>query len=671
MGLRESDIARAVRAQEAAARDPSAYVRLVAGPGTGKSHTVEARVAWLLLGGADIDSIRVVSFTRAAAYDLRSRVVRHCANLGIGDSERLNVTTLHALALRVLRKGGFLEAYPADPVVLDEWELKYLFDSELSATIDRTPGRCELMRRDYEAYWSTGTWDSPNLERADPEISEDERKAFIRFHGPIVQLYSCVLPGEVVRHCVDRANAGLVSLQEHAPTSHLVVDEFQDLNPADQELVDLLAAESESLFVAGDDDQSVYSFRFAAPTGLERFPERHRTVGDHVLGDCFRCTPRIVRAASDVILNNALPERIEKPLNSLYGTADPPVDGEVLRWRFSTGRAEARAIGGSCRALIDAGMPADAILILMGNTNAVERLLQEELANHDVPFDRWGGKRLADTTSGRFVSALLRMLTDEDDRVAIRTLMGLQDGVGIKTCAKVGALALSANLNYAELFRRPLPEGVFDHRCGSAIGGVSDLLGAIQEWDLSDELGQRGPELEGLLRVTVSDEASTDWLAAIDNLPDQMALAELLAYLSADSEGGRDRVLAAIDERLGVEGDRLERPARVRLMTMHGAKGLDGRVVFIPGLEDEFFPGRKRIGNAGLVLEAARLLYVSLTRARVAAIVSLAERLFVFGKTRSSPPSRFAAHLDGPFVGRAMPLSSEEAEQLVAASDLL
>jgi len=213
-------------AQRAAATDPSPHVRVMAGPGTGKSQTIEQRVCWLVEGGADPGRIVVVSFTRASAEDLRARVAKACSEANLDPAVR--VGTLHSFALRALRAAGRLKAYPADPAVLQRWEVDHIFDAEFGETagVGSLPRR-RLIRADHEAFWQTGEHTPPQVTPPDPPISEDERNGFRTFHGPRTQLYSCVLPGEIVRLCVDHMQAGTLDPAELLKIDHLIVDEFQ------------------------------------------------------------------------------------------------------------------------------------------------------------------------------------------------------------------------------------------------------------------------------------------------------------------------------------------------------------------------------------------------------------------------------------------------------------
>jgi DNA helicase-2/ATP-dependent DNA helicase PcrA len=649
-------------------RAQSDQVRVVAGPGTGKSATVEERVRWLLAElGVEASRVYAVSFTRASTTDLRRRVLAYCEGHGVAGHD-VNVSTLHSLALRILRAAGLLGAYPAGPMVMDDWELKNIFDAEFSNSYGRPPGRCGEIRRDHEAYWSTGTHDPPNFIPPDPPIAEDERQAFRAFHSPRTQTYSCVLPGEIVRKCVESIDAGNLDPVDLLDMDKLIVDEFQDLNPCDLEFVDRLIQRGVTTFVAGDDDQSVYSFRFASPQGIQRFTQRYPGAGDHNLADCFRCTPRIVDGATTLITAFPLPDRIPKQLQSMYEASDPPVGGALHRWRFPSGRAEAVAIASSCRELLAADVPAREILVLISDRGALASELMTAFDEAEIDYDPPRPAAYADTDEGRLALAILRIVCDENDYVAHRVVLGLVRGVGLGTCNAIADATVANNLNYRALFHDPLPADAFNSRQTAAIDSARDFIARFQDWEPEDELAERCAEMQDLLEGRLGVEARDAWRDETEDLPPELTLSEVRDLLWATSDEQQADILRAAFARLGLAHDDDEvLPPRVRMMTMHRAKGLSARVVFVPGLEEEIFPGAKRRPYPGLVLEAARLLYVSVTRARAACIASYAGTRMRFGQFTQMPTSRFANSLGGPFVYRGDGgLTADEAATIAA-----
>jgi len=652
MPIRQEQIQSAKRTQDAAAHDASNQVRLIAGPGTGKSFAIVERVYWLLRRQIAPSRIFVVSFTRASARDLRKRIERYCIERGIQTASSVSVTTLHSLALRMLRAAGLL-AYPSDPIVMDRWELRDIFDTEFSNATGIRQKRCEEIRCEHEAFWSTGQWGPPNYIPPNPPISENERTTFIQFHNPRTQTYSCVLPGEIVRQCVQSIASGTLDPVSQLRIEHLIVDEFQDLNPCDLEFVDHIIQRDVVTFVAGDDDQSIYSFRFASPHGIQCFTSLYTDAGDHEISDCFRCTPAVVRTAFSVINSHPVPNRIPKTLNSLYSGADPPLQGLVVRWKFPSGIAEAQAIADSCRDLIQAGIPPREILILLSNTRILDRDITNALNALEIPHERPKSTSYIESPEGRFALNLLRITCNRNDYVAHRSILGLLPGIGVQTCNNIANKVVSNNLNFVNLFYHPLPEEVFSARELTALNRVRSIITSVEEWQTSDSLVQRNEDIMNILETQQGSTSQQMWSENTSHLPEDINLEEIRDYLWADTDEQEAGILESVYQRLGLPiPTQGVLPPRIRVMTMHGVKGLSARVVFIPGLEEEILPGQWRIPYPGLVLEAARLLYMSVSRARISCILTFARNRIVYGRYRTHAPSRFTRNLNGTFIFR-------------------
>jgi hypothetical protein len=204
--------------------------------------------------------------------------------------------------------------------------------------------------------------------------------------------------------------------------------------------------------------------------------------------------------------------------------------------------------------------------------------------------------------------------------------------------------------------------------CGEEYQALRGPSARLEAWEATDELGDRAPEIAALLGdVRPGDDISL-WAEYSAPLPLGMQLGELRDFLWADNPARQERVLANVYQRLEqpVPEDHLL-PSRVQVMTMHGAKGLSAQVVFVPGLEEDILPGAKRQPYPGLVREAARLLYVSLTRARATCVVSMAGTRMVHGQFNTTVPSQFSVHLGGTFEYREGGLSDSEVTEIVTA----
>ena len=453
---------------------------------------------------------------------------------------------------------------------------------------------------------------------------------------------------------------------------HLIVDEFQDLNPMDLRLIYGLKERGVKLFVAGDDDQSLYSFRYATPEGIQKFTEHFDPAGDHVLSDCFRCTPAVLNAAESLIADFAAPGRIPKEHISLYAEADPPVSGGFGCWSFDDALDEADAIAASCKRLIDAGMPPRDIMILLSNAKALWWQLRDRFEAWGVPVEPPRASPYKDTDEGRALFTILRLLGGHQDYVALRTLLRLRHGVGVATAVDITDATIGQNLNYRDLFYEELPD-VFSKHSTKVLNQCRDICEDLLEWDEENTVAERADAIDELIGRILGADPVDGWRDAVSDLPDETSLKEMTRYLAAEKDDIRASVMAEIFSRLEMDAEdgETELPARVQVMTMHSAKGLSATVVFVPGLEEQIIPSDKRAKFPGQVLEAARMLYVSITRARLACIVSYANQRFMNGRGATHTASRYAEHLGKPFENRDGGMSEKLAEKAVEdAGDL-
>lgn len=660
-------------AQLNAAHDPADIVLLVAGPGTGKSKTIEERASWLLGQYVPPTSIYALSFTRFASEDLGRRIKKHCATVGLAaQSAAIQISTAHALALKMLRDAQLLTHFPTDPIVMDSWEEENLFSKEFASFAGVTPDRAEFIRNAYEASWNT--LNISYLKR----VTNTEQQAFTAFHPDFKQAYSCMLPGEMVKECLDHINSGVINPIQLTNAEHLIVDEFQDLNQCDQDFIDKFRAGGAKLFVAGDDDQSLYSFRNAAPDGLVNFTVRYPSTSPHQLPDCFRCTPDVLNHSLTLVARNH--PRINKTLTSIYATRNPVLNGHLICWRFPNGADEANSIATSCAELIAAGVPPNHILILVASKETQSPEIEAAFGVLNLPFESPRGKSLKDAEPGRLLFSLLRLLANDDDYLAYRTLLGLYPGLGPCRCFRVRNLVRSNNLNFKALFTNPLPAGVFTAIQTSAISAVAQARTTIRNWNLTDTLGTRGQDvitlITGFLPVgsPLHAKSTTLWENEIlARLPADTTLQEVLSYLRVEREAEQEKILQAIYERLQLQNPATAKPSRIRIMTIHGSKGLDAAFVFIPGLETNILPNRKSLASPGLFAEQRRVLYAGLTRAKLATILSLAttrtgrqaKRLSKYWSV-SLGPSQFLTELGANVVNANSGLTQTQAQQLFA-----
>jgi superfamily I DNA/RNA helicase len=275
----------------------------------------------------------------------------------------------------------------------------------------------------------------------------------------------------------------------------------------------------------------------------------------------------------------------------------------------------------------------DQIVILISNRRLQLGPMTQELANLGLPFDPPGGEAIRDQPVIRGSYLLLRIIKDRTtnapDYVAHRAVLALLHGVGVSTSKAVGDLCVDHKENFHDLFYIPALPDWMTGRPAAAVTRVRSLIQQIAGWTLLDTIGARTGDIGQLLTTVVFAGSSQvgdyqqEWTAFASSLPQAMTLEELLSFLAADDEAGQRQILDGVQERLGETNAGMgSGQKRLRILTMHGAKGLSGKVVFIPSAEQGIMPSFRAIRAAGLLNEQRRLFYVSLTRAKAACIIT-------------------------------------------------
>ena len=421
-----------------------------------------------------------------------------------------------------------LEAFPANPNVLDDWEVENIFDAEFGHTRGVSKKRRQRdIRRAHEAFWSTGNWEPPNYILPDPKISGEEKEKFQSFHPGRTQSYCCVLPGEIVRLCVERMEANLLDAVELMNIRDLIVDEFQDLNPNDLKFVDLLVKQGARVFIAGDDDQSIYAFRFASPAGIQTFPDNHPGTAKHQLAACFRCPPKILTASMKLMAANGSDGRIPKTHFSLYSKAAPPVDGVLHLWKFGHADHESRALVESCKKLIAQGMNPRDILILLSNQKALAKPLIDDMAEAGIEAEHPREASFLDSDTGRLALAVLRVVCDSNDYISRRAILGLRKGVAVGKCVQVYDAILAGAMNYRSAFYGELRPCVFTGLALSTISAARESCKTIDGWTGEDTLELRADQLAAIIENHYDATQAAAWRKYIEIAPSGILLKEL------------------------------------------------------------------------------------------------------------------------------------------------
>jgi DNA helicase-2/ATP-dependent DNA helicase PcrA len=386
------------------AADESPCIRVLAGPGTGKSFALKRRVARLLEAGLRPKRMLPVTFTNVAAEDLQ----RELLQVGVEGCEDIRGYTLHALGMRILRRQNVLEATGRVARPLNQFEREPLL-YDLTNQFGNKRQR-EKRIRAHEAAWARLQHEEPGYAiDADDQMFEDRLLDWLRFHRGM--LIGEIIP-IVYQYLRDNPAAPERSLYDA-----ILVDEYQDLNRAEQAVIDLLRGEAE-LCIVGDDDQSLYSFKYAHPAGIRTFHEEHDGCTDHQIQECRRCPVRVVAMANSLIANNR--DREQRQLTPV--AANGPGIVEIVQY----GRLEDEADGVAAfvRDQIEnhGYLPQD--ILVLAQRRAIGNPIHDALVALNVPSKSYYEEGELDSYTAQERLALFKLFVDPEDRIALRWLLG-------------------------------------------------------------------------------------------------------------------------------------------------------------------------------------------------------------------------------------------------------
>ena len=559
-------------------------VRVVAGPGTGKSFAMKRRVARLLEDGVAPSAILPVTFTRVAAEDLHRELV----GMGVPGCDDLEGVTLHSLALRMLMRNHVLGATGRVPRPLNEFELEPL----VCDLKDAHGGKKEVkkLRMAYEAAWARLQHQQPGYAPSPADSAfQSDLLAWLRFH-------EAMLIGEVIPQLHQYLHSNPAAA-ERGEFAHILVDEYQDLNRAEQGVIELLSDAAE-VCIVGDDDQSIYSFKHAHPDGIWEWLNANAGADDLGLDECRRCPTRVVEMASSLIGHNIL-RPVPRPLNPMPANGA----GDVRIIQYGDITREVAGVATLVAQMIANGVPAGDILVLT-QSRAFGMPLYEALVANDVPTKSYYAETELSHHEAQRAFALLKLFVNRQDRVALRWLVGV-----------------NGNNWHAAGYRR-----VREH-CENT---------GISPWDTMTELESGILRLPYTNGIVAAFREIVQALDALEALPD---LASVVDQLFPDGQDAtRDiRVLALTvlaemenDDRdafirdLSTAISQPEIPTEiedVRIMSLHKSKGLSAPVTIIAGCVQGLLPrppadGLTPAERAQHLEEQRRLFYVGITRVK-------------------------------------------------------
>jgi DNA helicase-2/ATP-dependent DNA helicase PcrA len=658
--------------QRAAVLHLNGPLLILAGAGSGKTRVITSRIAYLVGDGhAKPHEVLAVTFTNKAAEEMRARV----ESLLGSDVTGMWVSTFHALCARLLRREAPAIGLSRDFVIYDSSDqltvvkqaLKHLQIDDALVQPRAALSRISSAKNRMESPEAIAA--SAGYNRRDEHIA----KIYAYYLKALTEA-SALDFDDLLLKTVDLFEQSERVRSKYAQQfRYVMVDEYQDTNRPQYLLIRRLAEVHRNLCVVGDPDQSIYKWRGADLRNILDFEADFGEATIVKLERNYRSTQIILDAASAVIRQNR--NRKDKHL-----WTDRKGGDRILYFRGGDELEEADFITRTARgALAD---DVEATVAVLYRTNAQSRTIEDALMREGIAYKVVGGVRFYERKEIKDALAYMRLIINPHDDVSVRRVInvparGIGKGV-IDAVEKIGPASeidehlpllsaglqptLSANSLWARIVRG-LEDRAFPNRASASLAVFRDLIVTLTDMARRESVSIAIGKLldqSGYLQ-DLRDERSEDAESRVENLAELVSAAR--EYESRDPEpslGGfvdRLSLLSDVDEEQGT------RDARVWMMTLHSAKGLEFPVVVLAGLEEGLFPHSRSAEDEEELEEERRLCYVGMTRARSRLVLTGAARRRVFGEYKSSEPSRFIDEVPAELLERLAPSYSSSSYQ--------
>ena len=606
---------------------------VLAGAGSGKTRVITEKIARLVRAGLRADRVCAITFTNKAAREMRERATKLLK--GHGGEHEPQISTFHSLGLR------FLQIEHARANLRRGFSI-FDADDSLAVVKDLLPAATraeavERVRQLLSKAKNEGLDPAQALDAARSPAEQEAAEVYAQYQRRL-GAFNAVDFDDLIRLplALLESDPGVAEAWRER-IRYLLVDEYQDTHHAQYRLLKALAGPRGAFTAVGDDDQSIYAWRGADPENLRELSRDYPALKVVKLEQNYRCSARILRAANAVIAQN--PHVFDKKLWSGHAEGAPI---RVLECKDDVAEAE-KVASEIAHRQAQAGAPwSDFAVLYRGNHQS--RPLEKALRLLRVPYHLTGGTAFFERAEVKDLLAYLRLVANPDDDAAfLRAVVAPRREVGATTLEKLGELAGRSHLG---LLRAAESHAVLQQlapRPAAALAGFTTL---VRELRAEAESRGAGNLVESLMAATHYDahlRATTPDRTLLERrLGNVRELVEWLREAATRSKAGVGDLAAQLA--LLTNNDRDDPGNAVRLMTLHGAKGLEFRCVYLVGLEDGTLPHEGGI-EEGRLEEERRLFYVGITRAKEQLTLSYAATKQRFGQLVRLDPSRFLAEL--------------------------
>ncbi|NML19923.1 UvrD-helicase domain-containing protein [Pseudoflavitalea sp. G-6-1-2] len=629
---------------------------IVAGAGSGKTKVLTTRIAHLMASGVDAFNILALTFTNKAAKEMKERI-GHI--LGNSDARNLYIGTFHSVFARIMRAEAHRLGYPSNFTIYDTDDAK----SVLKAVINE-------MNLDDKTYKPSAVYNrissAKNALVGPIEYANDYglQQEDLRGNRPaIAQIYDAY-----VKRCFkngamdfDDLLMKFYELLKNFPDAlskyqhkfkYILIDEYQDTNPAQYEIIKLLGAMHENVCVVGDDAQSIYGFRGATIENILQFQKDYEDAKVVKLEQNYRSSQSIINAANEVIKNN----KGQIPKNLWTENSE----GEKIKLvRTSSDNDEGKFVADTIQEQKLRNHYSNRDFAILYRTNSQSRAFEEALRRMGIAYTMYGGTSFYSRKEIKDFVAYLRIIVNPNDEEALKRIINYPArGIGKTTIDRALLVANQQNISMWQVLDQAQLFG-FKSNTLEAIDGfvtmIKSFTSMLENRNASDVAVHVGKQTN-LVKELFNDK-STEGIARYENI--QELLNSIKEWVeSPDSEEGEvmDKGLGAYLQQITLLTDADDKDPNadtVKLMTIHAAKGLEFACVFAAGLEEMLFPNAMSINTKEELEEERRLFYVVVTRAKQRLWVTYANTRYRFGQLVQNEPSRFIDELPDQYIDRS------------------
>jgi len=629
---------------------------VIAGAGSGKTRVLTYKMAYLMEHGYEPWQLLALTFTNKAAGEMKQRVA---AIVGAERASQLWMGTFHSVLLRILHYEHEAIGFSGNFTIYDAADSKSLVKAILREMQldDKMYKPGTVLSRISNAKNQLVTAEEYAANPSNAQVDAQQRmprlgEIYVRYADRLRQADAMDFDDILLYTYLLFSNHEDIRLRYAQRFRYVLVDEYQDTNFAQHRIVWQLAREHQHVCVVGDDAQSIYSFRGANIDNILTFQDIYKGSRLFKLEQNYRSTQTIVRAANSLIGKNV--RQIPKDIFSENAQGEPLTVSEAY-----SDVEEGQIVVRQLRALRQREQAEYSDFAILYRTNAQSRIFEEELRKNAMPYRIYGGLSFYQRKEVKDVIAYLRIAVNPNDEEALKRIINYPArGIGQTTVQRIIDAATQHGVSLWRVLSAPLDFGLAANSgTMKRLQDFQTLITSFIQLSTKADVAVAGQEImkqSGIIADVYQDTTA-------ENLSRQENLEELVNgmtdFVQSRLEEGNQAVfisdyLNEVSLLSDVDSDKNDDSAKVTLMTIHSAKGLEFPTVFVVGLEEGLFPSLMGTGSPRELEEERRLFYVAITRAERHCYLSYAKSRFRYGKMEFGSPSRFLRDIDPQFLNK-------------------